>query len=63
MLRFSMSDIFFSPVESLSDTTFISRLFDSENDIEPVLPCPGTPNRALGKRLYFFTCSIPRLSV
>ena len=52
MVKFSISDIFFSPVESLSLLTFISKLLAKEKLSDPVLPRPGTPKRPLGKREY-----------
>ena len=40
---FSINDIFFSPILSLSLLTFISTLLASETLTTPCRPCPGTP--------------------
>ena len=52
MEKFSISDIFFSPMLSSSVFTFISRLLASEKLTMPVFPSPGTPKRLLGKSEY-----------
>ena len=58
-----MSDIFFSPIESLSDFTFISTLLASEKLTKPVFPWPGTPKRPPGNIEYFLCWRWPWRSV
>ena len=60
--RFSMSEILRTPVESRSDLTFISRLFDTANDTVPCRPCDTVPYTPFEKGEYLVVTVSPYAS-
>ena len=55
----SMMLSFLNPVESLSDFTFISMLFESDMAMLPVLPFPGTPKSEPENGEYCSSVTLP----
>ena len=62
MVKFSMSEIFFIPVLSLSLFTFISKLLLNDTLTIPDLPSPTEPKMPLEKWLYFLLIKFPAAS-
>ena len=54
---------FFSPVESLSERSFISMLLEMSTATLPVLPLPGTPKSPFEYGEYSTSDTLPSASV